>query len=107
MDVFLDWSSGSATIWAKLAYWCERRRSEARDDEQSRREGLAGWPTRKLSAPITGAAASCLNAEANQSRTDRSFPCLSASRRAGYDFIKTENLYNFDGERGYSLDQGA
>jgi isocitrate dehydrogenase len=25
---------------------------------------------------------------------------------AGFDFIKTENLYNFDGERGYSLDQG-
>ncbi len=25
----------------------------------------------------------------------------------GFDFIKTENLYNFDGERGYSLDQGA
>jgi isocitrate dehydrogenase len=26
---------------------------------------------------------------------------------AGFDYIKTENLYNFDGERGYSLDQGA
>ncbi|HEY6122133.1 MAG TPA: hypothetical protein VIV66_19400, partial [Pyrinomonadaceae bacterium] len=25
---------------------------------------------------------------------------------SGLDFIKTENLYNFDGERGYSLDQG-
>jgi isocitrate dehydrogenase len=25
---------------------------------------------------------------------------------AGYDFIKIENLYNFDGERGFSLDQG-
>lgn len=25
---------------------------------------------------------------------------------AGYDFIKIENLCNFDGERGYSLDQG-
>ncbi|MEK6334344.1 MAG: NADP-dependent isocitrate dehydrogenase [Acidobacteriota bacterium] len=25
---------------------------------------------------------------------------------AGFDFIKTENLCNFDGERGYSLDQG-
>jgi len=25
---------------------------------------------------------------------------------AGYDFIKTENLCSFDGERGYSLDQG-
>src|ERR1700682_5269251 len=23
----------------------------------------------------------------------------------GFDFIKIENLYNFDGERGYSLDQ--
>ncbi len=25
---------------------------------------------------------------------------------AGFDFIKTENLYTFDGERGYSLGQG-
>jgi isocitrate dehydrogenase len=24
----------------------------------------------------------------------------------GYDFIKTEGLYTFDGERGFSLDQG-
>ncbi|MDR7418301.1 MAG: NADP-dependent isocitrate dehydrogenase [Armatimonadota bacterium] len=26
---------------------------------------------------------------------------------AGFDCIKTENLYTFDGERGYSLDQGG
>jgi len=32
---------------------------------------------------------------------------LSRVSEAGFDFIKTENLYNFDGERGYSLDQGA
>src|SRR5690606_28088729 len=25
----------------------------------------------------------------------------------GFDIIKTENLYNFDGIRGFSLDQGA
>ncbi|HEU4932666.1 MAG TPA: hypothetical protein VFT48_11330, partial [Pyrinomonadaceae bacterium] len=25
---------------------------------------------------------------------------------SGYDFIKTEGLYTFDGERGFSLDQG-
>jgi hypothetical protein len=25
---------------------------------------------------------------------------------AGFDFIKIENLCNFDGQRGYSLDQG-
>src|SRR5436190_3533291 len=31
---------------------------------------------------------------------------LSRVDKAGFDFIKTENLCNFDGERGYSLDQG-
>jgi isocitrate dehydrogenase len=24
----------------------------------------------------------------------------------GYDFVKTEGLYTFDGQRGFSLDQG-
>ncbi len=28
---------------------------------------------------------------------------LEKFRNQGYDFIKTENLYNFDGERGYSV----
>ena len=32
---------------------------------------------------------------------------LSRVANAGFDFIKTENLCDFDGERGYSLDQGA
>jgi len=31
---------------------------------------------------------------------------LARVEDAGFDFIKTENLCNFDGERGYSLDQG-
>jgi isocitrate dehydrogenase len=31
---------------------------------------------------------------------------LGRVANAGFDFIKTENLCNFDGERGYSLDQG-
>jgi isocitrate dehydrogenase len=31
---------------------------------------------------------------------------LDSVASAGFDFIKTENLCNFDGERGYSLDQG-
>ena len=32
---------------------------------------------------------------------------LHRVKSAGFDFIKTENLCNFDGQRGYSLDQGA
>lgn len=31
---------------------------------------------------------------------------LDKCDKAGFDFIKTENLYTFDGERGYSLGQG-
>jgi isocitrate dehydrogenase len=31
---------------------------------------------------------------------------LSAAERAGFDVIKTEGLYTFNGERGYSLAQG-
>jgi isocitrate dehydrogenase len=31
---------------------------------------------------------------------------LAKASEAGLDFIKTENLYRFDGERGYSLGQG-
>jgi isocitrate dehydrogenase len=31
---------------------------------------------------------------------------LNRINSKGYDFIKTENLYSFDGERGYSLGQG-
>ena len=31
---------------------------------------------------------------------------LNSVSAAGFDFIKTEHLYNFDGERGYSLSQG-
>jgi isocitrate dehydrogenase len=31
---------------------------------------------------------------------------LNRFAQAGFDFVKTENLYSFDGERGYSLGQG-
>jgi isocitrate dehydrogenase len=38
---------------------------------------------------------------------DQIVALLNRVASAGFDFIKTENLYNFDGERGFSLDQGA
>jgi len=37
---------------------------------------------------------------------DRVVALLDAANRAGFDVIKTEGLYTFDGERGYSLAQG-
>jgi isocitrate dehydrogenase len=35
-----------------------------------------------------------------------SLKLLGALVDAGFDVIKTENLYTFDGERAYSLGQG-
>lgn len=37
---------------------------------------------------------------------DQILSLLHEIKEAGYDFIKTENLYTFDGEKGYSLAQG-
>jgi isocitrate dehydrogenase len=37
---------------------------------------------------------------------ERSIEILTALERAGFDVIKTEGLYEFDGTRGYSLAQG-
>ena len=37
---------------------------------------------------------------------DQVVELLSSLHKHGFDFIKTEHLYNFDGERGYSLGQG-
>ncbi len=36
----------------------------------------------------------------------KSFPSCNEFADAGFDFIKTEHLYTFDGEPGYSLAQG-
>ncbi len=43
--------------------------------------------------------------DANPDATDI-IKLLDAIHQAGFDFIKTEHLYNFAGERGYSLGQG-
>ena len=44
VDVFLDWLKGSADDLGASAQQAERRWAETGDDEQSRREGLAGRP---------------------------------------------------------------
>ena len=39
-------------------------------------------------------------------RTPQVVALLQRVADAGLDFIKTESLCHFDGQRGYSLDQG-
>jgi isocitrate dehydrogenase len=105
VDVFLDWMKGSPDNLGRAHDWNYAGRSKADDDQQSRRESLAG---RKIRNVLFRSLALPLHAAEwfdHQTTTDSS-KLLSNVAAAGFDFIKTENLCNFDGERGYSLDQG-
>lgn len=44
--------------------------------------------------------------EGDTATNDKVIELLNNLYSAGWDFIKTEHLYSFDGERGYSLGQG-
>lgn len=106
VDVFLDWSKGSANeLGESLSLLGD---NEIKLEMMSNR-GVKVWPgghaetfcsdhwrCRFLS---TGSAGSLSHGQI--------VALLDRVAGAGFDFIKTENLYNFDGERGFSLDQGA
>jgi isocitrate dehydrogenase len=106
VDLFLDWSEGTAN---DLGASVSRLSGDGLKLAMISNRGVKVWPgghaetfcsdhwrCRFLADP-EGAVASHAQ-------------IVSLLKRAGdgnYDFIKIENLYNFDGERGYSLDQGA
>lgn len=46
------------------------------------------------------------NAEESAISHSQILEVLKQVQELGFDFIKTENLYTFDGERGFSLAQG-
>lgn len=46
------------------------------------------------------------NADESSITHDQTIAILKQVMNLGFDFIKTENLYTFDGERGFSLAQG-
>lgn len=106
VDVFLDWTKGSAN---DLGESLSKLGDESLKLEMMSNRGVKVWPgghaetfcsdhwrCRFLSGKADGALAH-----------DQIVTLLQRVAGAGFDFIKTENLYNFDGERGFSLDQGA
>lgn len=105
VDVFLDWVKGSANqLGESLA-------QTAGDDlklAMISNRGVKVWPgghsetfcsdhwrCRFISQQEDGAVSH-----------DQIVQLLQRVADAGFDFIKTENLCTFDGQRGYSLDQG-
>jgi isocitrate dehydrogenase len=106
VDVFLDWTSGSAN---DLGDGLSKLNGDGLKLEMMSNRGVKVWPgghaetfcsdhwrCRFIPDSAGGAVAHA-----------QIISLLKRVGDAGYDFIKTENLYNFDGERGYSLDQGA
>jgi isocitrate dehydrogenase len=104
LDVFLDWSNGPA---AQLGPELEKLAGDLRLQTISNRgvKVFPGeipdfvysdlWNCRFLAADAGGAVTHAQTVALQQRITG-----------AGYDVVKTEGLYTFDGQRGYSLGQG-
>ena len=106
VDVFRDWTKGSAN---DLGDALSKLNGDGTRLEMMSNRGVKVWPgghaetfcsdhwrCRFLSDTVQGGVSH-----------PQIISLLKRFADAGFDFIKTENLYNFDGERGYSLDQGA
>jgi isocitrate dehydrogenase len=106
VDVFLDWVQGSAD---QLGEALKGLAGEQLKLQMISNRGVKVWPGGnsetfcsdhwrcRFTPPAEGGTVS----------HDQIIQLLQRINENGFDFIKTENLCNFDGERGYSLDQGA
>ncbi len=104
VDVFLDWSKGSAD---ELGAAISKLGDEGLKLEMMSNRGVKVWPGGHKET-FCSDHWRCRFLSGNSSMAhDQIVALLNRVAGAGFDFIKTENLYNFDGERGFSLDQGA
>jgi len=106
VDVFLDWSAGSAN---ELGTGLIGVNGNGLKLEMMSNRGVKVWPGGHAETFCSDHWRCRFLAE-NKGGTvahRQIVSLLERVARAGYDFIKTEHLYTFDGELGYSLDQGA
>ncbi|HJU55179.1 MAG TPA: hypothetical protein VJ715_11430, partial [Pyrinomonadaceae bacterium] len=106
VDVFLDWSAGSAD---QLGDSLKQHAGDAMELAMISNRGVKVWPGGN-SETFCSDHWRCRFTSKESGREVGHAEIVQLLERiggGGFDFIKTENLYNFDGERGYSLDQGA
>lgn len=106
VDVFLDWSKASANDLGDLL---NRLNGDGLKLEMMSNRGVKVWPGGHAET-FCSDHWRCRFLAADEGSTVAHPQIVALLKRvadAGLDFIKTENLYTFDGERGYSLDQGA
>ncbi len=106
VDVFLDWTKGSAN---DLGNSLSKLNGDGVKLEMMSNRGVKVWPGGHAETFCSDHWRCRFLAEADGAKVSHPqiVSLLNRVAAAGFDFIKTENLYNFDGERGYSLDQGA
>jgi isocitrate dehydrogenase len=105
VDVFLDWMKGSPDDLGDAL-------SQITPDDLKlvmiSNRGVKVWPGGKSETFCSDHWRCRFLSQNNGSeiKHQQIIDLLSSVAGGGFDFIKTENLCNFDGERGYSLDQG-
>ena len=106
VDVFLDWSKASADDLGELL---SKLSGDGLKLEMMSNRGVKVWPGGHAETFCSDHwRCRFLSSETGSTVAHPQIVALlQRVADAGLDFIKTENLYTFDGERGYSLDQGA
>jgi isocitrate dehydrogenase len=105
VDVFLDWSAGTPN---QLAQALERVNADGLKLTGISNRGVKVWPG-GMEETFCSDHWRCRfqGNDANATvKHEQIVSLLGRIASAGLDFIKTEHLCNFDGQRGYSLDQG-
>jgi isocitrate dehydrogenase len=105
VDVFLDWREGSAN---QLGDALARVAGDELKLAMISNRGVKVWPG-GLSETFCSDHWRCrFTSQQGGGKISHAqiVGLLQRVTDAGFDFIKTENLCNFDGQRGYSLDQG-
>jgi isocitrate dehydrogenase len=106
VDVFLDWSNGSAN---DLGDSLSKLSADGVKLQMMSNRGVKVWPDGHAETFCSDHWRCRFLSEGDGGSVSHPqiISLLKRVADAHFDFIKIENLYNFDGERGYSLDQGA
>jgi len=105
VDVFLDWTSGSAN---DLGDALSKVNGDGVKLTMISNRGVKVWPGGHSETFCSDHWRCRFLPESDGGKVVHTqvVSLLGRIADSGYDFIKTEGLYTFDGERGFSLDQG-
>jgi isocitrate dehydrogenase len=105
VDVFLDWTKGSAD---ELGEALSKVSGDGVKLTMISNRGVKVWPAGHKETFCSDHWRCRFLPETTGNKVVHAqvVSLLGRVADAGYDFIKTEGLYTFDGERGFSLDQG-